>query len=39
LHGKFKEFPPCPELLTPSTEWFSEYQMEVAETTGLIKKW
>ena len=37
LHGKFKEFPPCPELLTPSTEWFSEYQMEVAETTGLIK--
>ena len=37
LHGKFREFPPCPELLTPSTEWFSEYQMEVAETTGLIK--
>ena len=26
LHDKFKEYPPCPESLTPTTKWMSEYQ-------------
>jgi hypothetical protein len=26
LHDKFKEFPPCPETLTPNTKWMSEFQ-------------
>ena len=38
LHDKFKEFPPCPETLTPSLEWFSEFQKEVGGKTGIIKK-
>ena len=26
LHDQFREFPPCPETLTPNMEWFSEFQ-------------
>ena len=28
LHELFKEFPPCPETLTPNVEWMSNYQKE-----------
>ncbi len=33
LHDKFKQFPPCPETLTPQLDWFSAYQIEVMEKT------
>ena len=26
LHDKFKEFPPCPEIMAPSVDLFSDYQ-------------
>ena len=38
LHDKFKEFPPCPENITPNLEWFSDYQKEIGKTNGNIKK-
>ena len=34
LHELFKEFPPCPETLTPNVEWMSNYQKELMEKTG-----
>ena len=37
LHDKFREFPPCPETLTPNMEWFSQFQKEVGEKSGIIK--
>ena len=36
LHDKFKEFPPCPESLTPKMEWFSDYQKEVGTKCGTL---
>ena len=33
LHDKFKQFPPCPESLTPQVEWFSDYQKAVMDNT------
>jgi hypothetical protein len=36
LHEKFKEFPPCPENLTPELQWFSEFQRQVGEATNVI---
>lgn len=36
LHEQFKEFPPCPESLTPNIEWFSDYQKEIGETNGRV---
>ena len=36
LHEKFKEFPPCPENLTPELRWFSEFQRQVGEATNVI---
>jgi hypothetical protein len=38
LHDKFKEFPPCPENLTPHFEWLSDYQKEIGKNNGNIKK-
>ena len=38
LHDKFKEFPPCPETLTPDMSWFSDFQKMVGKTTGIIKE-
>ena len=38
IHDKLKEFPPCPESLTPKMEWFSEVQKYVGETNKIIKK-
>ena len=38
LHDKFKEFPPCPESITPKQEWFSDFQKEIGIKTGMIKK-
>ena len=32
LHDKFKEFPPCPESLTPNTKWMSDYQKSMLST-------
>ena len=29
LHDKFKEFPPCPESLTPKEEWLSDFQKDI----------
>ena len=37
LHDLFKEFPPCPESLTPNIEWFSDFQKEVGLKTGAAK--
>jgi hypothetical protein len=37
LHGKFKQFVPCPETIAPKTEWFSELQLELAEKNGIIR--
>jgi len=33
LHEKFRQFPPCPETMQPKQEWFSDYQLEVTEST------
>ena len=30
IHDKLKEFPPCPENLSPTTEMLSEYQKQIA---------
>ena len=42
LHDLFKEFPPCPETLTPDEEWLSPFQKEIAkdidEKLGVTKK-
>ena len=40
LHDKFKEFPPCPESLTPNTKWMSDYQkaMLSKHDEGIAKK-
>ena len=32
LHDLFKEYPPCPETLTPVYEWFSEFQKGLYKT-------
>ena len=37
-HDKLKEYPPCPENIDPKLEWFSDYQMGVAETCKAIKE-
>ena len=37
LHDKFKEYPPCPENLTPNMEWFSEFQKDLGKSYGAIK--
>ena len=29
LHNKFKEYPPCPESLTPKEEWLSDFQKDI----------
>ena len=39
LHDLFKEFPPCPESLTPNIEWFSDLQKDIGIDLGIIKKW
>ena len=31
LHDKLKQFVPCPEAIAPKAEWFSEFQLELAE--------
>lgn len=38
LHDKFKEFPPCPENITPNIDWFSDFQKEVGTISGTVKK-
>jgi len=38
LHEKFKEFPPCPESLTPDIRWFSKYQREVGIKNKVLKE-
>jgi hypothetical protein len=39
LHEKFKEYPPCPESLTPNTKWMSEYQRDqLAKNDKTIAK-
>ena len=37
LHDKFKDFPPCPEAMTPNIEWFSDFQKEVGTTNNVIR--
>jgi len=29
LHDKLKEYPPCPEIMTPTEDMFSEYQKKL----------
>ena len=31
LHDKFKNFPPCPENITPKKEWLSQFQNYLIE--------
>ena len=31
LHDKFKEYPPCPESLTPKEEWISDFQKDMTQ--------
>ena len=38
LHDKFKEYPPAPQTVAPNIEWFSEFQRELAEKHGIVKK-
>ena len=38
IHDKLKEYPPCPENLTPDQDWFSDFQKNVGEKVGIIKK-
>ena len=33
LHEKLRQFPPCPETMTPQLDWFSEYQRSVMQKT------
>jgi hypothetical protein len=37
IHDKLKEYPPCPENITPNIEWFSKSQIEIGEKNGVIK--
>ena len=37
LHDKFKEYPPCPENLTPDINWFSDFQKDLGKKVGMIK--
>ena len=38
LHDKFKEYPPEPQTVAPDIECFSEFQRELAEKHGIVKK-
>ena len=35
LHDKFKEFPPCPEIMAPSVDLFSDYQKKLMITNKI----
>jgi hypothetical protein len=35
IHDKLKEFPPCPENLSPTIEMLSEYQKQIAENNKV----
>ncbi len=35
LHEKLKEFPPCPETLTPDETWMSEYQINLKHNNKI----
>ena len=35
LHDKFKEFPPCPESLTPQVEWLSGFQKSIMNQNNI----
>jgi hypothetical protein len=37
LHEKFKEYPPCPENLSPKIECFSQYQKDLGKELNIIK--
>ena len=34
LHDKFKDFPPCPESLTPDESWLSDFQKDILKQNG-----
>ena len=38
LHDRFREYPPAPQTIAPDIEWFSEFQRELAEKHGIVKK-
>ena len=35
LHDKFKEFLPCPEIMAPSVELFSDFQKKLMRRNKL----
>ena len=35
LHDKFKEFLPCPEIMAPSVELFSDYQKKLMKRNKI----
>ena len=37
IHEKLKQYPPCPESITPEIEWFSDIQKEIGEKNKVIK--
>ena len=39
LHDKFQKYPPSPESLTPTIEWFSGYQQEITWNHRRITQW
>ena len=38
LHDKFKEYPPCPQNLTPDITWFSDFQQEVCKKVWMTNR-
>ena len=37
LHDLFREYPPCPESITPKVEWFSDFQKQIGKLNNVIK--
>ena len=37
IHDKLKEFPPCPENITPNTKWMSDYQINLLRSKEKIR--
>ena len=35
VHDKFKQFPPCPENITPKKEWLRQVQNELIEESNI----
>jgi hypothetical protein len=38
LHEDLRQFPPCPESITPQLEWFSDFQKQIGKLNKVITK-